>query len=132
MKANYSFVNRPGERTIRLRMTGEFDVRAMERWSEEYRRVTREYSGRRHMVLADMRGTAPLEPQAAEIFGEAIAFSRRNGVVCCAHLSDDTVQKLQAARLGRSIDEYDDITVDVVSVDEAERLFAERLPTLDG
>jgi len=132
MKANFSFVSVPSERTIRLRMQGEFDARSMSRFAEEYRRVCEEYSGRPHMVLADMRGTAPLKATTAEIFGEIIAYSRRRGVVCCAHLSDDTVQKLQASRLGRSISEYDETTFDVVSVDEAERLFAERRPKLDG
>src|SRR6185312_12947117 len=81
MKANFSFVSVPSERTIRLRMQGEFDARSMSRFAEEYRRVCEEYSGRPHMVLADMRGTAPLKATTAEIFGEIIAYSRRRGVV---------------------------------------------------
>jgi hypothetical protein len=125
MKASFNFVNSMGERTIRLRMMGAFDVRSMTRFADEYRRVSNEYGGRSHLVLADMRGMAPIESSVAAIFGESIAYSRRHGVVCCAHLSDDTVQRLQASRLARSSSEYDDTTVDVVSVEEAESLLAE-------
>jgi hypothetical protein len=125
MKASFNFVNSMGERTIRLRMTGEFDVRSMTRFADEYRRVSNEYGGQSHLVLADMRGMAPIDASVAAIFGESIAYSRRHGVVRCAHLSDDTVQRLQAARIGRSISEYDDTTVDVVSIEEAESVLAE-------
>jgi hypothetical protein len=125
MKANFSVTNNVGERIIRVRMLGEFDSRTMLRFVEEYRRVSDGYSGRRHMILADMRGTVPIAAEPAAILGEAIAHSRRNGVVRCAHLSDDTVQKLQASRLGRSISGHDRATVEVISVDEAERVLAE-------
>jgi hypothetical protein len=125
MKANFSVTNSVDERTIRVRMLGEFDSRTMLRFVEEYRRVSDGYSGRRHMILADMRGTVPIAAEPAAILGEAIAYSRRNGVVRCAHLSDDTVQKLQASRLGRSMSEHDRATVEVISIDEAERVLAE-------
>jgi hypothetical protein len=106
-------------------MTGEFDAQVMNGFVAEYRRVSKEYAGGKHLVLADMRGTAPIAPEIAEVLGEAIAWSRHNGVVRCAHLSDDTVQRLQAARLGRMSSPHDDLTVDVVSVEEGERVLAE-------
>jgi hypothetical protein len=125
MKGSFRIANDPTERTIRLRMTGEYDRVGMERLASELREVADSYGGRSHLILADMRGMAPLDADVAEIFGELIAYTRQRGVVCCAHLSDDSVQKLQAARLGRQISLSDDLTVDVVSIEEAERLLAD-------
>lgn len=125
MKGSFKFTNSPEEHTVRIRMKGEFDAGAMEDFAREYRRICASYGGRPHLVLADMRGTAPIAPDAAAILGEVIAYSRQNGVCCCAHLSDDTVQKLQAARLGRMCSEHDDLTIHVVSVEEAERVLSE-------
>ena len=98
----------------------------MNEFAREYRRVSRVYAGTPHMVLADMRGSQPASPEVAAVLGETIEFSRQNGVVCCAHLSDDTVQRLQAARLARQIALASDITLDVVSLEEAERVLAEK------
>jgi hypothetical protein len=125
MKGSFRIANDPTERTIRLRMTGEYDRVGMERLAVELREVADSYGGRSHLILADMRGMAPLDADVAQIFGELIAYTRQRGVVCCAHLSDDSVQKLQAARLGRQISLSDDLTVDVVSIEEAERLLAD-------
>jgi hypothetical protein len=107
-------------------MIGQFDLRTMNEFALEYRRVARVYAGTPHMVLADMRGSQPTSPEVAAVLGETIEFSRQNGVVCCAHLSDDTVHRLQAARLARQIALSSDITFDVVSLEEAERVLAEK------
>jgi hypothetical protein len=132
MKASYDFFNDVGRRTIRIRMTGEFDVQTIERFGQDYRAVSREYAGQPHFILADMRGTAPIAPDVAPVFGEIMTWSRRHGVVCCVHCSDDTVQRLQAARLGRMSSPEDDLTVDVVSLDEGERVLAEAMARLEA
>jgi len=126
MKPRFEISDAGEERTIRVRMIGQFDLRTMNDFAREYRRVSRVYAGTPHMVLADMRGSQPATPEVAAVLGETIEFSRQNGVVCCAHLSDDTVQRLQAARLARQIAISSDITFDVVSLEEAERVLAER------
>ena len=87
--------------------------------------------GAKHMVIADMRGMKPLHPPVAKLLGEAIGYGRRNGAVLCAHVSDHTVQRLQAARVARENSPTDDITVDVSSVAEAERVVSEACSRLD-
>jgi len=47
---------------------------------------------------------------------------RANTVWCCAHTLDNTVQKLQAARVARQNSATDDVPVDVDSPEEAERV----------
>ncbi|MFO7177103.1 MAG: hypothetical protein DIU78_000250 [Pseudomonadota bacterium] len=125
MKGIFRIANDVGNRTIRLRMTGEYDLSGMQRLAQELRRATDEYANRSHLILADMRGMLPLAPEVAHVFGELIAYTRHHGVVRCAHLSDDTVQKLQASRLGRQSTPKEDLTVNVASLDEAERVLAE-------
>jgi hypothetical protein len=46
--------------------------------------------------------------------------------VCCAHVSDVTVTRLQAGRIARQASEGDDVTIDCVSIEEAERALRER------
>jgi len=72
-----------------------------------------------------------VRPPAAKLLGDAIGYGRRNGCVLCAHISDHTVQRLQAARVARENSATDDITVDVSSVDEAERVVSEARSRLD-
>jgi len=60
-----------------------------------------------------------------------IAATRKDGVVLCAHISDHTVQRLQLQRVAREISAYDDITVDVVTLDEAHRVLGEARLKLD-
>jgi hypothetical protein len=132
MKPRFEISDGGEDRTIRVRMIGQFDLRTMNEFAREFRRVSRVYAGTPHMVLADMRGSQPASPEVAAVLGETIEFSRQNGVVCCAHLSDDTVQRLQAARLAREIAISSDITFDVVSLEEAERVLAERRQQLAG
>ena len=119
------------ERVIHIRMSGFFqepDMRALVAASE---RATDEFRGRRHMVIADMRGMKPLYSQIAQLLGEGIRYGRQHGAVLCAHLSDHTVQRLQAARLVREISVNDEVTVDVQSVEEAIRVVDEARPRLD-
>ena len=119
-RATFSVTYR--DRTVYVRMQGIFDVPDMERFAAEYRRVTDERDGADHIVLADMRGMKPASPDAAKVFGEAIGYARARGVVRCAHLSDSTVQRLQARRVAREHSPGDDVTVDVVSESEAAKV----------
>jgi hypothetical protein len=82
------------------------------------------------MLIADMRGLAPLSQESAKLMGEAIAFQRAHGIVLCAHLSDSSITRLQAKRLAREATPNDKVTIEVVSPEEAERVLDERRPTL--
>ncbi len=97
----------------------------MKEWAEAYKAATDSYGGGKHLVLADMRGLKPATPEVAEIMGEAIGYARSRGVACCAHLSDSSIQRLQTARLAREASPHDDVTTDVVSPEEAERVLEE-------
>lgn len=131
MKPRFEILPAVGERTVRLRMSGDFDVATMKRFLEDYKRDTRPLAGAPHLILADLRGLNPTSPEVAAIFGEVIQYSRSVGVVYCAHLSDDTITQLQAARLGRKSSPHSDVTVDVASREEAERLLDEARARLD-
>ena len=67
----------------------------------------------------------------AKVLGEEIFHARRNGVVLCVHISDDTVQRLQALRVARQNSVTDDDTVDVSSAEEAVRVCDEYRGRLD-
>ncbi|HEX7118640.1 MAG TPA: hypothetical protein VF212_07630 [Longimicrobiales bacterium] len=97
----------------------------MQEWADAYIAATDSYGGGSHVVLADMRGLKPAGAEAAEIMGKAIGYARSRGVVCCAHISDSTIARLQAARIAREASPNDDVTTDVVSIDEAELVLAE-------
>lgn len=97
----------------------------MREWAQNYKDATDSYEGGDHLVLADMRGMKPTNEKAAEIMGEAIAYARARGVAACAHLSDSTISRLQTRRLAREAVEDDDVTVDVVSIDEAHKVLDE-------
>lgn len=97
----------------------------MQEWAEVYLAATRSYGGGNHLVLADMRGLKPADPAAAEVMGSAIGYARAHGVACCAHISDSTVARLQARRLAREASPEDDVTIDVVSLEEAEQVLEE-------
>jgi hypothetical protein len=131
MKPRFEILPAAGERTIRLRLSGDFDVATMKRFLDDYKRVTQPFAGSAHLVLADLRGMNPTSPDVAAILGEAIEYSRAAGVVCCAHLSDDTITQLQAARLARKSSPHPGVTVDVASREEAERLLEEARAGLD-
>ena len=121
------------KRTLFTRMSGLFSETDMIAWAEAYRRDgTDRFKGRPHMVLADMRGMKTVHPSIAAILGAEIGHARQNGVVLCAHLSDDTVQRLQAKRVARMNVEGDDVTVDVSSVEEAHRVIDEARDRLEA
>lgn len=125
MQAHFEITNDLERRVVYTRMTGTFARADMIAWARAYRdQATLPYNGRRHMVIANMLGMKTLNPAIAHIMGEEIGHSRRNGAVLCAHLSDDTVQRLQAARLARKNSPHDDVTVEVVSLQEARRVIA--------
>lgn len=117
--------NDPEKRTIYVRMSGFMREDEMKEWAEAYKAATDSYGGGKHLVLADMRGLKPATPEVAEIMGEAIGYARSRGVACCAHLSDSSIQRLQTARLAREASPHDDVTTDVVSPEEAERVLEE-------
>jgi hypothetical protein len=109
-------------RIMEARMSGLYSEQDMRRASELLHEVTKGFAGKRHIVIADMRGMKAVHPSLATILGEAIGYQRANGCVLCLHVSDDTVQKLQVARVARKYSPQDDVTVDVDSVDAARSL----------
>ncbi|HET6345829.1 MAG TPA: hypothetical protein VFH51_12910 [Myxococcota bacterium] len=111
--------------TIYFQVTGSIDLATMKQIDAEYRRATDAFYDRQHVVLADMRGLQPMVEEVASVLGGMIGYGRAHGAVRCAHLSDHVVQKLQAARLARQSTPGDTVTVDVVSVQEAERVLDE-------
>lgn len=104
----------------------------MREWAEAYRNATDTYEGGDHLVLADMRGMKPASEDTAEVMQDAIAYARSRGVACCAHISDSTISRLQTARIAREASEHDDVTVDVVSIEEAHRVLDEARQTIQG
>ena len=124
-RASFSVKNVPADRTIYVRMTGKFDISTMRAFCDEYKAATNTYSSKTHYVLADMRGMVPAQPEVGLMLGSAIGYARTHGVRACAHLSDDTVQRLQAARLARQSTPGDDVTVDVSSLEEGEKVIRE-------
>ena len=119
------------QRVVRVRLSGFFTEEKMRIVAGLSYQATDQFLGAKHMVIADMRGMKPLHPPVAKILGEAIGYGRRKGTVLCAHISDHTVQRLQAARVARENSPADDITVDVSSVSEAERVVAEARSRLE-
>lgn len=117
-------------RVIRVRMSGMIRPDEMREFDAAYRAATDAMHQAKHVVIADMRGFRPAEPASAQIFKEALSYARSRGVALCAHVSDSTIQRLQVARLARDASPGDNVTVDVVSVDEAEVLLTERLAEL--
>jgi hypothetical protein len=111
--------------TVYCRMSGIFNEQEMRAWAQQYRKATDSFRGRSHLVLADMRGMKPTHPQVATILGDEIGYARQHGCVRCAHLSDDSVQRMQASRVARMASAGDDVTVVVATVQEAERVLEE-------
>jgi hypothetical protein len=123
--AHYTVRNEPSERTIYIRMEGYFGEQEMKDFIRVALEATESYNGKPHFVLADMRGMQIISIEVSKLFGDYIGESRRKGVSRCAHLSTSTVQKLQAARLARENSPGDDVTVNVVSIEEAHKLLGE-------
>lgn len=127
-----------GKRTVHFTMSGIYDEVAMRDSCEKMKAATASFREQAHMYIADMRGMKPTHPTVANLLGQAIGWSRQHGVVLCAHISDDTVQRLQMQRVTRNATKGDEQTVEVDTLDEAQRVLAEcrdkllagvRLPT---
>lgn len=118
--------NQQTRRTIVVRLNGLISPAEMQEFADKYRAATDSYGGQPHLVLADMRGMKTNTPAAAGILQSAIAYARSRGVLCCAHISDDTVARLQMARIAREVAAGDDVTVDVVSLEEADVVLQEK------
>jgi hypothetical protein len=113
-------------------MSGIFsDAEMMELYSDAQRKMITPYKGRMHMLIADLRGMKTLAPSTGKILGEWMTHHRSAGLALCVHISDESVQRLQVARIARQNSPNDDITVDVVSIDEAHRVVDELRGRLD-
>ena len=130
-KAEFEVVVDLPNRTLSTRMTGLFSEADMVEWAKEYREATDKFQDRKHMVIADMRGMKTVHPSIAAIMGGEIGYAREHGVVLCAHLSDDTVQRLQARRVARQNSPTDNVTVDVSSLQEARKVVDEARDRID-
>jgi hypothetical protein len=130
-KAEFEVVLDLANRTIFTRMNGLFSETDMQSWARQYREATDRFQGRKHMVIADMRGMKTVHPSIASLMGAEIGYARDHGVVLCAHLSDDTVQRLQARRVARQNSPADNVTVDVSSPEEARRVVEEAKDRID-
>ncbi|HMI83936.1 MAG TPA: hypothetical protein VK550_07565 [Polyangiaceae bacterium] len=130
-KAEFEVVLDLANRTIFTRMNGLFSETDMQSWARQYREATDRFQGRKHMVIADMRGMKTVHPSIASLMGAEIGYARDHGVVLCAHLSDDTVQRLQARRVARQNSPADNVTVDVSSPEEARRVVEESKDRID-
>ncbi|UJR87219.1 MULTISPECIES: hypothetical protein [Sandaracinus] len=118
-------------RVVFVRLTGLLNEQDLHAMARAGRAAHDSFAGRRHFAVADMRGMKTVQPALAEILGDAIRYGRQRGVVLCAHVSDDTVQRLQAARVARKYSVDDDVTVEVVSLEEANRVIASYSKHLD-
>lgn len=121
-----SIENDPAARTIRVTMVGFIRMDEVETAAEKMKRMTDTYGGAPHLVLADMRGLKAVPPDVADAITAAIAYTRARGVVHCAHLSESSTVRLQAARMVREVVEGDPGMTTVVSLEEAEKVLAEQ------
>jgi hypothetical protein len=117
--------NHPNLRTIRFAANGMLTEEETVRAFAEAKAMTDSYEGKKHLVLADMRGMKPAPAKVAAKLGELIGYQRSHGVYLCVHLSDETVTRLQIDRLSRKASPNDDATIDVASLDEAESVLSE-------
>ncbi len=111
---------------ITFRASGNLSLAEMKQIYEEAKWSTDVFKSEPHMVLADMRGLPPLTDDKAKILADIIKYGRDHGTICCVHLSDSSIARLQQARLAREASPYDDITVNVVSTEEAEKMILEK------
>jgi hypothetical protein len=116
-------------RLLSVRLTGFVRLDEMQSWDAHYRAQVDTYAGQPHAVLADMRGLDPLGADVADVLRDAIAYARQHGTVCCAHLSDSTISRLQARRLAREAD-AGGVTINVVSLEEGRAAIDELLARL--
>jgi hypothetical protein len=123
--AQYSVKNEPSERTIHVRMAGFFEESEMKDFIRLYLEATTSYGGKPHVVLADLRELQISSLDVSKLLGDAIGQARKQGVTCCAHLTSATVVKMQMARLAREHSHGEDVTVNVSSLEEANKVLAE-------
>jgi hypothetical protein len=123
--AQFSVKNEPSERTIYVRMAGFFEESEMKEFIRLYLEATASYGGKPHVVLADMRELQISSLDVSRLLGDAIGKARQQGVTCCAHLTSSTVVKMQMGRLAREHSHGDDVTVNVGSLEEANKVLAE-------
>ncbi len=119
MKAETQLTRNAAGTILECRLTGLFAESDMLEACAEMRRAADRCEGQRHIVVADMRGMKTVHPSVARHMGEAIGYWRERGCVLCVHVSDDTVQRLQARRLAREYSPTDDLTVEASSIEEA-------------
>jgi hypothetical protein len=117
--------NKKSVKTVYFRAEGRVDEAALREILTKAVEVIDSYHDEKHLILADLRGLKPLAPKAAAVLGELIGYGRQHGSAYCVHLSDDTVARLQARRVAREVSAQDDGTIDVASLEEAEKVLAE-------
>lgn len=123
--AQFSVKNEPSERTIYVRMAGFFEESEMKQFVQLYLEASASYGGKAHVVLADMRELQISSLDVSKLLGEAIGKAQQQGVSCCALLTSSTVVKMQMTRLAREHSHGDDVTVNVGSLEEANKVLAE-------
>src|SRR4051812_41688946 len=99
-------VNR-GRRLITFRASGDLSLEEITQILEEAKWATDAFKGEPHMVLADMRGLPPMSDEKQRVFADIIRYGRERRCVCCVHLSDSSIARLQHARLAREASPYD-------------------------
>ena len=119
----------PG-RTLYVTLRGAMRTEEMRRFTGELEAACDAHGGRPHLCLADMKGLTVMDPEAAQLLRESIAYTRRRGVVLCAHVVDSTLARLQTLRIGLEAS-GPDATIDCTSVEEAERVLAHKRRQLE-
>jgi hypothetical protein len=115
-----------GLRLLTFRASGTITVEEMKQVTQDARYVTDAFKNGPHIVLADLRGMAVVSDEVARMMGEVMRYGREHGTVCCVHLSDSSIARLQTARLAREVTPDDKITINVVSLEEADRVVQEK------
>ena len=124
----YRILNQPTLRTITCQISGMLSEEEALAAEQEARRIVDSYGGEPHLCFADARGFAPASPAVAASLQRLIKYSREHGTVCCVHLYDSAIARLQGARLAREATKEIDgtVTVEVVSLEEAEQVLREQ------
>jgi hypothetical protein len=122
----------PVRRTITLRVSGTLALEEAKKARQELVGNIDQFKDGEHIILADLRGMAPVSQEVAAILGEVIKYGRERGTALCVHLSDSSIMRLQAGRLAREADPKDKVTINVVSLDEADKVIDEHYPKLKG
>ena len=126
----YDIQNDKPRRTITVRMAGFFRLAEIQHLAADYRRETDSYVGEPHLVLADLRGLKAMDEESSKALGEAIAYGRVHGVVCCVHLTDTPIARMQVGRLAREANPEHDVTVEVGSAEQAQLVLTEHRAAL--